>query len=815
MKTLVLRLLALIILPSLAVSAYFFFNENFGIPQVKGELQVSGIQENISIERDDNGTVYIKAPKDDLVFFGMGLAHAQDRLWQLELQRRIAQGRLSELFGASSVSVDAQMRTLGLYDAAKSAWASLSPQAKSSLIAYSAGINSWLEKTDGLPPEFYIFDITPEPWTPIDSLAWSKVFALHLSDSMWSELSRFMAKSYLNDDQLSEFFANYSQDSTLNVAQSGNSTVKNFAAISQLHDVLKQHFIVGSPYVGSNAWVVSGKLTDNGQALLGNDPHLGLQIPSLWYMASLTGERINAVGMTLVGLPVIIFGRNQKVAWGGTNLMADVQDLYFEQVKLNNPKQYLNNGQWLEFKTRKEYIKVRPEFPVVLREAVKPVEIRIRETVRGPVISDAFGLSDQPISLRWTALDDKDTSYEAFLKLNYVSDWGSFKSALSHYVAPNLNFLYIDVRGNIGYLGAGKIPIREKGRGNMPVHGGSSDYFWRGYVPFEQWPQSYNPPEGFIVSANNKLVGDDYPFHISDDWAPPARANRIEQMLSKEIAAGRKISLDYVKTMQTDTLSLGAKRLLDLLKTMPMETEQQHEALQFIKNWDGDMAADSIAASIFYSWTRHLRIAIYKDAFKADYGRVADSGLLRRIYLNTTYDQILAALTPGSAFWCENNNSILVEDCSMVVRQALNDAIKELSKLAGADMNDWAWGEINTGVYAHNPFSRINLFKKIFERRVAAAGGPNTVNVSSSVFRDAEGYEQTFGAGFRQIMRIGDQGVEHFYMNSTGQSGNVFSQHYDDMVELFSQGRYHNVNEARINNKLLLISQDNKSTTNK
>ena len=786
------------------VIGYTFFTMNFGLSKVQGALNVNGIAGDISLSRDDNGAVYVKADSDDDVFFGIGFAHAQDRLWQLELQRRISQGRLSEVFGVSSVKIDAQIRTLGLYESAQSAWDALSPQAKSSLTAYSAGINAWIKAADSLPLEFDMLDVTPEPWTEIDSLAWSKVFALNLSNSMWSEISQFFARSYLDDAQKAELFAGSLDGEAVTVVTTEAKTIEALSAMVQLQDEFEQQLKIGGEFVGSNAWAISGKLTEDGNAILVNDPHVGIQIPSIWYMANLIGNKINASGMTIVGLPVIIFGRNQQIAWGGTNMMADVQDLYFEQINSTDVNLYMDKGNWRKFESEKQYIKVRPKFPVMLREAIKPVEVVVRKTVRGPVISDVFGLSDQPVTLRWTALDDNDTTYESFFRLNYASDWGTFKSALKSHMAPTLNFLYSDKQGNIGYMGAGNIPVRAKGDGQLPVVGNTGEYQWTGYIPFADWAQSYNPEKGYIVSANNKMVDDDYPYHISNDWAPADRANRIEQLIKQGLETDKTLSLDYMQNMQGDTVSFGSAGLVSLLKSAPMVTEKQKEAQQYIASWDGDMAADNQGASIFYSWSRYLRVVLFADNLEAPFGRTQHSGLLSDVYMNTTYNQIAAALTPGGAQWCDNTKTVAVENCEWAMQKALDMAIGQLSKLVGSDMDDWAWGEIHTTVYRHKPFSEVNVLKSLYERRVASGGGPNTINVGTASYVESEGFEQSFGAGFRQIMSLGQQDVTHRYMNSTGQSGNMFSQHYDDMVEPFSDVHYIDLKDARISTELVL-----------
>ncbi|NOU51326.1 penicillin acylase family protein [Pseudoalteromonas sp. JBTF-M23] len=783
MRSIFLRFFLLVILPLVAILGYVYVSMDFGLPQTSGVIQVSETKNDISLTRDKNGVAYIEATSDEDAFFGIGLAHAQDRLWQLELQRRIARGRLSEILGESALALDARMRTLGFQEIAKTEWHALSDEAKSSLSAYTKGINTRINSNDSLPIEFLFFDIKPEPWTEIDSLAWSKVFALSLSNSMWTEIARFLSIPYLTQAQRVELFEGIEDTQISHVDENVSNAL---TAMLEVQEDIEQRFKIGGDYVGSNAWVVSGDLGENNSSLLAGDPHVGLQIPSSWYVASLVGDKINAKGMTLVGLPIIIFGRNQNIAWGGTNMMADVQDLYFEQVNSANANLYLNDGEWMPFEVEKQYITVRPDFPTILREDTKPVEIEIRKTIRGPIVSDAFGLSDQPISLRWPALDTGGTTYESFFRLNYAQDWESFKGALAYHVSPTLNFLYSDRQGNIGYQGAGRIPMRKKGNGDIPLIGESNGDNWSGYIPFEQMPHIYNPKQGYIVSANNNMMGEQYPYHISYDWAPSARADRIAQLLEQKIRSGEKLTVEYMKEMQGDTVSFGAHALIDLLVNTPMQTEEQKQAQQYLASWNGDMSADSQAAAIFYSWSRFLRIVLYSDEFKAPYGRAKYSGLMSSSYMNVTYDQIAQALTKSDANWCDDVTTEGLENCDVAIQKALNMAISQLTKLVGSDMEDWQWGEVHTTVYKHTPFSEVNMLKDLFERRIASSGGPNTINVGTANFVESEGFEQYFGAAHRQIIELGENAQTHFYMNSTGQSENVFSEYYDDMIEPFN-----------------------------
>lgn len=790
------RFVLFVFVPLLALlmGAYIYVRRS--LPAADGRAIKAGVSQPVNITRDEHGAVIINAKTDRDAFFAMGFAHAQDRLWQLELNRRIAAGRLSEIFGRETVPQDALMSALGLYSSAEASWSRLSPEAQASLTAYAAGINAWLSQNPVLPPEFIALGVKPEPWREVDSLAYAKVFALSQSNNMWKEISNLVASQYLSQEQMAALLG-YSQtdllpgDKATTVAK-GESLARLLAFQKTLEDELK----IGGPYVGSNAWVVAGKFMQDGRPMLANDPHLRLQIPSPWYVAHLKGDRLNVSGMTLVGLPLVIFGQNGDIAWGGTNMQADVQDLYVEELNPQDPTQYKHNGTWTKFEIDTHTINIRADFPSSFRAPVEPLKIEVRRTFDGPVVSDVIGGFDQPVALRWTALDADDTSYESFLRVNYAHDWSSFKEAFKTYVSPALNMLYVDKSNNIGSLGVGRIPIRAKGQGRIPVSGATNEYAWTGYIPFEAWPQRFNPEQGYIISANDKLVDANYPHFISADWAPPARARRIEQLLQDKISKGELISVDYVERMQGDTVDLSVQGLLQHLKQFSPKEPEQQRALQYLSNWNGDMARDSQAAAIVFVWMRYLREELFAPAERNYWDRERETSEIKKIVSNTSYDQILNALTQGASNWCAGGS------CDALLSKSLNRAIRELKKLRGSDMDSWRWGDVHETVYEHIPFSSLKFPARIFERRISSGGSPDTINVANAVYDESEGYEQNFSAGFRQIIQMNNSSVSHFYMNSTGQSGNVLGSHYDDMIGSFRDVQYFVLDHSKANNKI-------------
>ncbi|WP_199609988.1 penicillin acylase family protein [Flocculibacter collagenilyticus] len=784
------RAIIFILIPCVIASLWLFSYLKSSLPTQHGTFPVTGINANVKIQRDEYGVPSIQAKTDNDAFFAMGYVHAQDRLWQLEFQRRLAYGELSELFGYKMLDQDRWMRTLGLKYVAEKSWHSLAPHAQASLQAYSDGINAWLKQTKTLPPEFEFLEIQPRAWTAIDSLVWNKFFALNLAKNVTTEVEYFLSKQALTDQQVAELFPDYrASDAYSEVEKNSDSnnsdTLNALESVLNIHNDLKDLFQVGGKYVGSNAWVVAGKHTKNNQPILANDPHLGIQIPSLWYAVNVQGDKLHASGMSLIGLPLVIFGHNQHIAWGGTNMMADVQDLYFEQVNPMNPNQYKLDEQWLPFETRQEVIKVRAEYPASLRPALEPVTHNVRTTKTGPIVSDILAVFEQPISLSWVGLTEQDTTYQALLDANYATDWTSFQQAMSQHVAPALNFLYSDKAGNIGYLAAGRLPQRGIGEGMAILPAWQSQYRWQGEVPYAQMPKIYNPASGYLYQANNEVVTDESLF-ISNDWASPARANRINTLLTQKIDAGEQIDSAYMQAMQTDAVDSSVSALLPYLTALQAETAQQQAALSSLQKWQGEMSLDSVGASVFHVWMKHLRAQIIASNLSDKWGDARKRGRLYAISGQLEIDDMPRVLSKPEV-WCNTDNTQSAS-CDKLLLSSLNMAIDELDKFFGADVDDWQWGDLQSAYYRHNPFSEIKILNMFFERTHAAAGSPNTINAASSRFDKTDGYLKTFGAGFRFVIDLDNTTFDLNYINSAGQSGHFLSDNYDDMIPKFHRG---------------------------
>ena len=491
----------------LAIFGYGYLRT--GLPQTDGVITIAdpALGRQVEIRRDRHGVPHILAQSLDDAAFALGFVHAQDRLWQMEMNRRIAAGRLAEVLGPQAVQTDVYLRTLSLFDAAREAWAHLDEDTRRMLKSYAAGVNAYIDRHHGAwPPEFLLTDLRPEPWTPIDSLGWLKVMALDLGGNFRRELARLDLLSVLSPEQVMQFYPPYPGEQPLPLPD-----------IAALYDGLKIADLGITPGasaaekgLGSNNWVVAGSRTASGKPLLANDPHLRLNTPSLWYLAAIkVGER-EVVGASMPGVPFIVLGRTDRIAWGFTNTGPDVQDLYLERIA--------DDGLNVETPDGPERLRFRRE--VIRVKDGQPVEIRVRISRHGPLISDAMPElqarlpKNVALALRWTALDPDDTSAAIGLGFWRAHDFASFQAALHRFVVPEQNMVYADREGHIGYYAPARVPIRSPANdthGLIPAPGWKPGYDWQGFIPYDALPTRFDPPEGFIATANEKVVGPDYP----------------------------------------------------------------------------------------------------------------------------------------------------------------------------------------------------------------------------------------------------------------------------------------------------------------
>ena len=740
------------------------------VPSYDGTETVAGLDAPVEIVRDAHAIphIYAASPRDGA--FAMGFAHAQDRLWQMELQRRIGAARLSELFGERGLETDRFLRTLGVYRVAERNFAMLSPEIRAIYEAYAAGVNAYLENRSGLlPPEFVLLGHEPEPWRPADSLVWLKMMAWDLGDNFRDEILRARLAERLDPAQLLDLWPPYPGDAPPALARAPipEHTAIDFAALAA---ALPEPPPAG---LGSNNWVLSGAHTESGKPLLANDPHLGLSIPSIWYLAHVNTPDFEIVGATLPGLPFPVLGRTRDFAWGFTNTGSDVQDLFIERIDPDDPARYLTPEGSLPFAVRDETIEV---------DGGEAVALTVRETRHGPVVSDLIEESESfleaghVLAFAWTALDKDDRTAEALIRAAAAEDWDGFVTALRDMAVPQQNIVFADRFGNIGFLAPGRVPIRASGQGHMPAPGWTGSHDWVGWIPFAALPRSYNPAAGRIVTANNRVVGPDYPFFLTDDWTPPYRARRIEALLDAAPAHG----VESFTAIQQDVVSLAASRLLPvLLEVTAPGGDGARRALDMLGRWDHRMDRARAEPLIYMAWLRALMRALLADELGAvfdDYWKIRT--------------EVLHRVLTGRTAWCDVVTTDAAESCAEVTGAALDEALADLAARYGEDMADWRWGEAHVAWMKNRVLGEIPLIGSWFEVRLPSGGEKETVKAGSFTVSDPDHpFAQDHGAGYRAVYDLAEP-ERSVFIQSTGQSGNPFSAHYEDFAEAWRDGRY-------------------------
>ena len=729
------------------------------LPQTSGTVFVTGITKETTIRRDRLGIPHIAGSTEADAYFGLGYAHAQDRLWQMEISRRAGAGRLSEIFGKRTLPADKYLRGLGIYNSAEASLSHLSEHAKSLIQSYSAGINGYLLSHKGaLPLEFVIFNHRPENWTAADSMACAKMMAHQLGGNAGDELLRHQLLEILNHEQIDELWG--VQRPTIR-RKTNNPT--NFT--TYLHDYLIPS---NRRMVGSNNWVVSGKHTLSKKPMLASDPHLGLTAPSPWYLTHITAPNFNVAGGTLPGIPVIIIGRNQDIAWGVTNTGPDVQDLFIEKISLLDPNSYLTPEGESKFAIRKEIIRIKDE---------DDVEFTVRETRHGPVISDfatkygKLAESDEIVAFSWTALTSNDTTLQAGFNIANAGSWREFTAALQDFIAPQQSFVMAAVNGDVGFFAPGNIPIRRSGNGWLPTAGWTGAGDWIGQIPYQELPSILNPDEGIIVTANQDITGTEYPYFISQDWAARYRFLRITDLLSNPLNH----SIKGFKQIQTDVVSLMASDFKEWILSSGMQPELQER----FQNWDGSMKGDMIEPLIFHAWYRELTKLLYSD----ELGNSFEQAWERR-------PKFLTQALKYNAVWCDNVTTEAPEDCNQIVGKARENAITWLTQKYGTHRENWKWGRAHIARHKHAAFSGIPVLGKLFDITHPHDGGPYTVMQANTTLRNEKvPFEENHGAALRAIFDLSDLDNTHL-MISTGQSGNRLSKHYSSLSGLWRKGKY-------------------------
>ena len=800
MKWLVRGLLAVLALVVLLAAAGLVYRQR-ALPTTEGRLQAGGLRAALSIERDAHGIPTIRAASLQDAWFGLGFAHAQDRLWQLETHKRIASGRLAEAFGANALEADKFLRALGVRRSAERQWQQASPDVRGMLEAYSAGINAFIaEHLAARPPEFVLLGLQPQAWSPLDSLGWSTMMAWDLGANWGSELLRLKLALLMPTERIAQLLPPYPGETPL--------ATQDYAGLYRRLGISADKPAPGAtaglalPWqpesavegAGSNNWVVAGARSRTGSPLLANDPHLKLSAPALWYFARLEAPGLKVAGATMPGLPLVVLGQNEHVAWGFTNTAPDVQDLYLERINTadapGTKQRYETPDGWAQFEQFAETIRVKGQ---------PDVAFNARQSRHGPVISDAGGAvaglvgidpegpaaPGYALALRWTALDaDASATLDAGLAFNRARSVDEFIAASAQYVAPMQNMVVADAE-RIAMVAAGRVPLRRPDndlRGLAPAPGWDARYDWAGFVAASETPRERDPARGWIATANQRVHGPQYPHFITSEWAPPYRQQRIEQLL----AARPLHSVESLAAIQADVFSAATQRLLPFLQRAKSPHALAAAAQHELKGFEGTMTAERAAPLIFWAWARQLTHGVFAD----DVGPVL---LERQLASRGFRDALEGVLERDDAGWCDDQRTPVVETCDGQSDAAFTRALDELQALQGPDVTQWRWGQAHTARSEHRPFSRVAGLAPWFELRTPVGGDTYTVNVSRVGLRpDAttgELYLDEHGPSLRAIYDLGDRAKSRF-MHSSGQSGLALSNDYRNFVERWSRNEY-------------------------
>jgi len=758
-----------------------------GAPRYAGEISLSGLKAKVRVSWARHGVPHVYAENVGDLFFAQGYLHAQERLWQMEINRRALCGRSAEIFGDRRLpgnlsaylrdkrltDLDYFLRLVGMRRAAIASLALLSEDELAVLESYSAGINRYIEAhLKSLPFEFRLLRFEPEPWRPEDTLTLGKGFAFFLSTSLFTRLSWMTLAARLHDApaKLASLLPRY---------PAGAPSITQAVAVEaeELLRFVSGTFEVYGPAAGqgSNSWIVAPQRSATGSAILCNDPHLKLDVPSTWYLMHLTAGDFEVWGGTIPGMPCVHIGRNRRIAWGVTAGLCDDADLYREQLDPADPGFYGTGAARNPLRVLEEKIAVR---------GGNTLTRKIRLTGHGPLISDAIPCgvdTSTALALKWTA-HAPSREMRVLYEANRARDWTGFRAALSHQTAPSLNYLYADRDGNIGYNLAGAVPIRARRPSYQTLDGTKMADEWKGYIPFEALPSLYNPPEGVIATANNDVAGGDYPYHVSDLFEPPYRIGRIKELL----ASKERLSIADMARIQQDTVSLHARSILQILRddleAIARGKESLRDAARLLLDWDADCEIGSNAAALFQCFYHHLSLNLLAQAIGED---------LFRAYVeifNQSLAPIEAILSDKQSPWFADTPR------SRLVAASLTAAVADLTRRLGRHMSRWRWGDLHRLRLSH-PFNGSRQLARLLSLAPVPSGGDG-VTINLGFFSRSHPYAHTVGPSLRMIADLADGERTHIVI-LPGQSGHFLSPYYNDQLPLWLDGRYLSAEEPQ------------------
>ncbi|MCP4416246.1 MAG: penicillin acylase family protein [Chloroflexi bacterium] len=791
-----LILLAIIALLIVVLAIVGVVSARRPFPDIDTTLTLAGLENEVHVYRDENGIPQIYAQNEHDLFLAQGYVHAQDRFWQMEFWRHVSQGRISEIAGEATVSSDTFIRTMGWNRIAEESlvyYESEAPEMLAIMEAYSEGVNAYIaENGEQISINYTILGLVNdkweiEPWEPLHTIAWAVVMADDLGGNWRSEISRANLIKELGEGTTANLLPFYpydtrpvmvptdamdieftNQDEEASYPQNGQVNWENVNT-NIVGSYPEDGFLGAADYVGSNNWVISGEHTDTGMPLLANDPHLGIQMPAIWYQVGLHSPSFNVSGFSFAGVPGIVIGHNDNIAWGVTNVGPDVQDLYIEKINPSNPNQAEFMGEWEDMEIIEEVIKVNGGEDVV-------VEVKL--TRHGPIISDLRDDVSDVLAIRWTAHEPMRT-LNAIIGLNKAENYDDYREALRYWDVPSQNIVYADVEGNIAYQTPGLIPIRANGDGLVPVPGWTGEHEWEGWVPYEEMPAILNPEWGYIVTANHSVVDEEYPYFLTHYWANGDRGQRIVDLIEAELDGDGELSQADLATIQFDSLSLLADSYIPLMDGLSSEDDKVQAALERLRGWDRQARRDSVPAALFEIFYMHLAQATLADEVgEENVGSFGGLVLFHQLAANE------------DAVWWDDVSTEATETQADILLTAVNDTIVWFEENVGDNMNEWTWGSIHTATFVSSPLgeSGIGAIESIVNRGpFAADGGGSIVNANSWSWSKpavVRGHPS-----MRMLVDLSDFDVSEWVI-PTGESGHPYHPNYDDQIELWLNGDY-------------------------
>lgn len=758
------------------------------LAKTNGKLRLAGLEGPVTVIRDHWGVPHIYAGSAADLFMAQGFVHAQERLWQMEFQRRLAHGRLAEILGPLALDSDRFVRILGFSRVARSEVAQLDEETHDILTAYVVGINAFIDQHKyQLPLEFTLLQLRPRPWDITDVLVWGKIMALGLCENWTTEILRARLVAAVGAARAAALDIGYPEHLPLIVPEGLHYSPQIGAAALDLAEGASR-FIRDGASQGSNSWVVGGARSTSTKPLLANDPHLSVMLPSIWYENHLSGGEFHVTGASFPGAPGVVIGHNERIAWGVTNAMTDVQDLYIERFDSADPTRYEFQGEWERARFVREEISVRGQ--------AEPVIEDVRITRHGPVITpllpneqqawttekDQSGNTNQALALRWTALEPSQILTSA-LALNRARDWAGFRAALADWHVPAQNFVYADVEGHYGYALGGSLPIRARGDGRLPVPGWTGEYEWTGMIPAAELPHMLDPEEGFVVTANNRIVSERFPHAIKAEWLNGYRAARIRQLIEQT----PQHNAETFGRIQTDQRSLPGLELAAFAGRLPATDPVSQQAREILATWDGELTAGSVGGTLYAGLRDRLLDAAYSEV-AGSLGVTLGLGIFASLpgpdFQNRAFPGLLKLLAERDDSWLPPGRS-----WDAILAEIWQATIAELRSTYGDNLQEWRYGRAHTLTLRH-PLGAVPALARLLNRGPFPTGGDRDTVCMGYVPPATGGPPSYVAPSYRQICDTADWNRSRS-IHATGQSGQPFDRHYADFITPWLQGETH------------------------